>query len=251
LEKLNQINISFLKDLPSGFISWKDVPLFESTYSGVRKSFKEAMLDAGVPEWGKVTHMRKAATTFLTAQGLPPDIVKTITKHKIEVFIQSYVCELSIPVCTCLPGFLPNRKGDEYFVPRSLIGTPGDMTIQQISHLLFPDFARWHKEQISNDGDKSKGAIHFLTEVIPFLSEVIAEDGIFWVKKFPHNPATRELISRMEDRIGAQSYLDWAKMKRIEVGNILKQRERHGHNRESNSLEVDVATMALCHLTVP
>jgi hypothetical protein len=32
--------------------------------------------DAGVPEWGKVMHMRKAATTFLTAQeGLAPNIV--------------------------------------------------------------------------------------------------------------------------------------------------------------------------------
>lgn len=243
LEKLNQKNISFLKVVPNGYISWKDVPLFETTYSGVRKSFKEAMVDAGVPEWAKVTHMRKAATTFLTAQGLPPEIVKTITKHKIEVFIQSYVCELSIPVCTCLAGFLPNRKGDEYFVPRSMIGTPGDMNVEQICHLLFPDYERWNNEQRSDGGDKSKGAIHFLMEVIPFLSEVIVQDGIYWVKKFPNNPATRELISRMENRTGLQNYLDWAKNKRIEVENILKQRQKHVHDRESYNLETDAATI--------
>lgn len=132
-----------------------------------------------------------------------------------------------------------HRKGDEYFVPRSIIGTPGDMTVEQICRLLFPDYARWIAEQRSNVGDKSKGALHFLTEVIPFLSEVIVQDGIYWVKYFPFNPATRELISRMEDRTGPQSYLDWAKVKRKEVADILQQRVNNEHVREANSLEID------------
>jgi len=221
LEKLNQINVTFLKEAPCGFEKWSQIRLFEDTYSTVRKSFKDAMAEAGVPEWAKVTHMRKAVTVFLTAQGLPPEIVKTITKHKVEVFFQSYVCELSIPVCVCLAGFLPNKPNDSYFVPRTTIGLPGNFSRDQLTNILFPNRETWISEVSSLQGDNSKGAKHFLFEVLPFLSEVIVQDGIYWVKQFPLNPASRQLIARLENKVGMQHYLDWAKEKRKEIEDIL------------------------------
>jgi hypothetical protein len=139
LEKMNQINVSFLEgDAPDGYVRWNKISLFENAYSTVNKSFKDAMAEAGVPEWAKVTHMRKAATAFTTAQGLPPDMVKTISKHKVEVFLQSYACAVSIPVSVCLAGYLPNDKNDTYFVPRTTIGLPGNLSVEQVSNILFP-----------------------------------------------------------------------------------------------------------------
>jgi hypothetical protein len=227
LERLNEMNITFLKNAPNGYIKWNAVPLFERKYTTVRKTFKEAMAEAGVPEWGKVTHMRKAATTFLTAQGLPPDVVKMMTKHKVEVFIQSYICELSIPVCVCLAGFLPNKSTDRYFIPRSLIGLPSDMTTEEITNILFPERTKWITEFVSDDGDKTKGAHHFLFDVLPFLAEVVCQDGIFWVQHFPANPAVRQLLARLENKTGTRNYLDWARDKRKEVKKILEEMEEH------------------------
>jgi len=227
LGKMNEVNISFMKNIPKGCVKWNLVPLFERKYTTVRNTFKEAMADAGVPEWGKVTHMRKAATTFLTAQGLAPDVVKMMTKHKVEVFIQSYICELSIPVCVCLAGFLPNKVSDKYFIPRSLIGLPGNMSVDEVTNLLFPGRLKWIEEFNSVGGDKSKGAEHFLFEVLLFLSEVICQDGIFWVRYFPNNQATRKLLARLENKTGTQHYIDWAKNKRKEVEEILRGMEDH------------------------
>ena len=226
LEKMNQINVSFLEgDAPDGYIKWNQIPLFENSYRTVNTSFKEAMAEAGVTAWAKVTHMRKVATTFTTAQGLSPDMVKTISKHKVEVFLQSYVCALSIPVCVCLAGFLPNDKNDTYFVPRTTIGLPGNLSIDQLSNILFPMRPKWIEQHNSPNGDKSKGAKHFLFKIIPFLSETLAQDGIFWVHKFPLNPATRELLARFEGKTGRQHYLDWAKAKRKDIEQILAQKE--------------------------
>jgi hypothetical protein len=104
---------------------------------------------------------------------------------------------------------------------------PGNMSIDEVTNLLFPGRLKWIEEFNSAGGDKSKGAEHFLFEVLPFLSEVICQDGIFWVHHFPKNPATRQLISRLENKTGTQNYIDWAKQKRKEVEEILGGMEEH------------------------
>jgi hypothetical protein len=101
------------------------------------------------------------------------------------------------------------------------------MSINEVTNLLFPGRLKWIEEFNSLGGDKSKGAEHFLFEVLPFLSEVICQDGIFWIHHFPNNPATRELLSRLENKTGRQHYIDWAKEKRKEVEEILHGLEEH------------------------
>ena len=52
---MNQMNVSFLEDgeVSDGPVKWNQISLFENAYSIVKKSFKEAMAEAGVPERGR------------------------------------------------------------------------------------------------------------------------------------------------------------------------------------------------------
>ena len=122
---------------------------------------------------------RKAGSVHCTAQGLEPEKVKTLTKHKMETFQKSYMCEMLVPVLTTLAGFNPIDPHDRYFVARTTIGLPGDLSPSNLSTILFPHVTRWKNEVASDDGDKSEGGDVFLTTVLPFLTEVIVQDGIF------------------------------------------------------------------------
>ena len=154
-----------------------------------------------------------------TAQGLEPEKVKTLTKHKMEIFQKSYMCELSIPVLRALAGFNPNDSHDEYFVPRTSIGLPGDFSPGELAKILFPKIETWKMEAASDDGDKSKGANEFLTSVLPFLAEVLAQDGIFWIDRHPNNPAVQEFLRLIDAKTGDENYTFWARRMREKVKN--------------------------------
>jgi hypothetical protein len=59
-EKANapDFKISFLKNPPTGYVSWQVVKLFPKAYSTTYDSMKESMTRADVPPWLKVTHLR-------------------------------------------------------------------------------------------------------------------------------------------------------------------------------------------------
>ena len=42
----------------------------------------------------------------------------------------------------------------------------------------------------SDNGNKSEAAVDFLERTIPFLAHVILQDGIYWVRHFPHHPVS-------------------------------------------------------------
>jgi hypothetical protein len=60
LERTNskQMKISFLKNPLNGYISWRDVKLFEKPYSATYDNMKDSMSKADIPPWLKVTHLR-------------------------------------------------------------------------------------------------------------------------------------------------------------------------------------------------
>jgi hypothetical protein len=59
-EKANtpDFKISFLKNPPAGYVSWRAVKLFPKAYITTYDSMKESMMQADVPPWLKVTHRR-------------------------------------------------------------------------------------------------------------------------------------------------------------------------------------------------
>ena len=225
-------SISFLKDAPVGKKQWRDIKIFELGYSATNKSFHKDMEKAGVPKWSKVTHMRKQGAVFLTSQGISPDEAKTMTKHKVDIFLKSYCAEINTRVAYVLSGFNPLDKNETYFVPRASIGLPCDDTqFPLLVELLFPQINVWKNELASNHGDKgySMAANHFLDEVIPYMTQVLVQDGIYWLEKFPQNSAQHLLVSRMTSAQGlnlcdGKNYTIWAGEKRR---NAVKMLETH------------------------
>lgn len=96
---------------------------------------------------------------------------------------------------------------------------PGGMNVEQITSLLFPNIHRWRSELASIAGDKvqAKSANHFLYKVLPFLSEVCIQDGIYWIKEFPQNTAVMLLLQRLEHKIGLEHYTVYAQKARKDV----------------------------------
>lgn len=259
--------ISFLQDdhCPNYMQSWRDVKLFDLKYSTANDLYKKMLDNAGVPEWAKVTHMRydyyiiyycnvtlladmliivhldtkhrKVGCSYCTAQGLTPDEVKTMSKHKSDNFDKSYACQVSIPVCCCLAGFLPRKE--EYFVPRAMIQIPQALTLEYLASILFPDYNTWRCEIESEHGDKSKGANHFFYKLLPFFVQCIVQDGIYWIQKFPRNPAVQLLLKRLDGVWPNQNYSVWAREKRHECKEIIKVPE-DSRNMEKEKLAIEL-----------
>jgi hypothetical protein len=100
----------------------------------------------------------------------------------------------------CLAGFVPNVNVESYFVPRAAIQLPHSVCLKDMSRYLFPDLQKWEEEYQSEMGDKCKGAMHFLQKMIPFLTECILQDGVFWIHKFPRNSAVQLLLGRLQGK---------------------------------------------------
>ena len=176
--------------------------------------------------FGSITYLltfhRKAGSVFCTAQGLTGAQVKTLTKHKQDVFDKDYLCELCIKVMTTIAGFLPNNDNDCYYVPRAMIGLPGDLEAGELAKLLFPNLTIWREEHQSANGDKSSSCSEFLYTVIVYFAEVICQDGVLWIHNHKNNPAVNELKRLLDGRTGAENYVSWTQRKLNEIKQSVK-----------------------------
>ena len=260
LERLNDGQaVSFLEadSVPEGSVHWTQLPIFHYKYDAANKAFKRARELAEVDKWLKTTHMRlvfkpcfilcilyffvlqsyrlttnrKAGSVFCTAQGLTGQQVKSLTKHKQDVFDKDYFCELCIQVMTTIAGFIPDNENDRYFVPRSSIGLPGNVPPDDIAKLLFPDLNRWRNEYNSENGDKTNSSKEFLFSVIVYLAEVICQDGVLWLKNHKKNPAVAELKRLLDGRTGVENYATWAQRKFLDI-------QRRVKNIQDNRIEM-------------
>ena len=257
LEKLqDHHNISFLSEtnVPQGNIYWGTIQLCHYKYDAAYKAIKSAREAAQVKKWLKETHMRyvqnmkwqlcfqsvsflltiiicrKAGSDFCTAQGLSSADVRTLTKHKTDVFEKDYMSELSIKAMTTIAGFIPNSN-DTYYVPRAQISL--DVSKDTITKLLFPSIDRWKQEIKSEFGDNSPSANEFLNNVLPYLASVMFQDGVLWTKKHPNNPAVQDFCRRMNSLTPSVNYSTRCVLARQEIidlanqDNIRKQHERN------------------------
>jgi hypothetical protein len=225
--------------VPENQMFWRNISLFDLKYQAAYTSYQKMIKNAGImDDFNKRTHMRyvdvavvlqtnllrvhvdvintccslhqfytnyyayrEQGCKFCTAQGLTDEQVKTISKHQTsDIFSKSYRSEVSIPVMVCLAGFVPNVNVESYFVPRAAIQLPHSVCLKDMSKYLFPDLQKWEEEYQSEMGDKCKGAMHFLQKMIPFLTECILQDGVFWIHKFPRNSAVQLLLGRLQGK---------------------------------------------------
>jgi hypothetical protein len=179
-------------------------------------------------------YYRKDVTHYLTAIGFTGEQVKFMTKHNMDIFLKDYCCQINIPVCKALAGFNPLETSDNYCVPRTRLKMPGGMNVEQITSLLFPNIHRWRSELASPVGDKvqATSANHFLYKILPFLSEVCIQDGIYWIKDFPQNTAVMLLLQRLEHKIGLEHYTVYAQKARKDVKQWQDEEARKAHSVE-------------------
>jgi hypothetical protein len=104
--------------------------------------------------------------------------------------VNSYLTELNPEVMKVMAGF---GKDEEYYIPRSELGLPDWISQDDLIRCLFPSYERWRAEHCSVVGDDSKAASNFLLDIIPFFANVIFQDGIYWLKKYPNSEVSVHL----------------------------------------------------------
>ena len=87
----------------------------------------------------------------------------------------------------------------DYFVPRTRLNVRSWWPDRDITRMLFPDYDRWlaEKDGLVVRGDNSRAANNFLMELLPWLTEVIVQDGIYWIQKYPNHPVSILLKQRL------------------------------------------------------
>ena len=136
------------------------------------------------------------------------------------------MCELSILCMITMAGFRPkNNDHDKYYVPRATIGLPNSMNGNDLARVLFPMIDTWREDHFSRHGDKSRAAKAFLQSVLPYLSEVMVQDGVLWMKNHPNNPSCRLLDQLLHGQTGAVNYTTWCQRKYLEIEQKVARRE--------------------------
>jgi hypothetical protein len=177
--------------------SWWNVPLIDyETLSQESSAMKEVYAATDV-EACKVTHNRTQAVQRAGSEGLAPWQVNTFTKHLLNKFHTSYQSESDKEACKVMAGF---SKSEAHLVPEEYLTMPWD--IKLLIGLLIPKYPQWLQEAASVQGDKSSCCRHFLNDIIPFLVEVLVQDGIFFISDFPNHPMSQYLKVRVSSMLG-------------------------------------------------
>ena len=76
---------------------------------------------------------------------------------------------------TMIAGVVPHKE--PYYVYTATIKFPVEIHI--ISKILFPELVRSERELDGEKGENCKGSHHFLSAIIPYLTECILQGGFF------------------------------------------------------------------------
>jgi Centromere DNA-binding protein complex CBF3 subunit, domain 2 len=158
--------------------------------SSAVSAYNDVFNDIGISPL-KCTHVRRSGTEFASAQGeLTTQEIVSMTKHSMpnqSTLEASYHTELSRRILECMAGF-PRQRG-QYSVPRTRIPIEElwPLGLDDLIVRLFPSYPTWVDQWKSELGDNSYAAENFLEGVIPFFAKVIAQDGCFWILKYPNH----------------------------------------------------------------
>ena len=174
--------LNFLKLNKSLPASWWATPLIDwDAYSDASNAMK-AIFDGLNLSTCKVTHFRTWAVQFGGFHGLRPDQINTMTDHRIEKQYSAYGPVAEFNTCAVMAGFV---RGEPYHCHRALIKL--EHNIEWYLDKLLPRYRAYKKEYNDMFGDKSEMCFRFLFELLPWLVEVLVQDGIFFIRDFPHH----------------------------------------------------------------
>jgi hypothetical protein len=167
------------------FSDWKDTKAAGTAYGKILEKL-------GI-SWGKIIHMRSAGIEYASSRGgLGVGEVSSMSKHQVNILEKCYMTELFPSVLHVMAGF---EKGEPYINPRTHITIPWGP--EDVIKRLFPSISMWRQQYASPSGDHSKAAQNLLYGVLPFATEVVIQDGIFFIKDFPNHEVTKLLLKVM------------------------------------------------------
>jgi hypothetical protein len=135
----------------------------------------------------------------LRLKNLPPnatmtkvstDGVMSMSKHGTKTSVDVYTTEINPEVCDAMSGF---PEDFDYHAPRIDTQHPENQWWEQITDILCPLRRKWILQRDSKNGHKSKAAVNFLDDLLPFLCKVAFQDSMYWIRHWPTNEASRLL----------------------------------------------------------
>jgi hypothetical protein len=180
--------INFYHKEKTAAASWWGIPLieYEELYdeSG---PMKEVYMATGV-EGCKLTHNRTYAVQHAGSEGLAPHQINSFTKHMLEKLHKSYQSEVDKEACKVMAGF---GREEGYFVEREFLQPPWET--EELINFLLPKYSAWLQQAASRHGDKSSACRRFLNDIIPYMVEVIVQDGVYFIMDFPNHEMSNYL----------------------------------------------------------
>jgi hypothetical protein len=171
--------------------AWWDKPLIEYEASGQESSAMTQVYAATGVESCKLTHNRTHAVQLGGSEGLAPWQLNTFTKHMLDKLNSAYQPEMNRETAKVMAAF---EKDEPYFHGSSSVSHP--IGIRVLLDYLLPNYRGWCRQSNSVMGDKSSCCRKFLNQVLPFLVEVLVQDGIYLVRDFPNHPMSNHLKVR-------------------------------------------------------
>jgi len=181
-------------------------------YNTHRDAFARMYKNLGIT-WNKCTHLRKVGIDYAAFNGCDKEKISQMSKHGKDRIDLSYLPEMPPDVMQVLAGYSLARGNPQVYHNERIyydVNHWGDAYAR--AQLLWPQINRWRQQCASPQGDKGEAARNFLWKVLPYLSEVILQDGIYWIQDFP----THEVSIRLKS---IQGYEQWANEARIEIAN--------------------------------
>jgi hypothetical protein len=187
--------INFLHTDKTKRASWWDSPLIDyDTYSEESSAMKQVYDGTGV-ESCKLTHHRTQMVQQAGSEGLAPYQINTLTKHMLEKIHSAYQSECDKETLKVMGG---QGRDESRFVEREYLDAADyAFTVMEYTSFLLPNYNNWIQQSQSANGDKSSCCRKFLFEIIPYLVEVLVQDGIFFIMDFPHHPMSHLLKVRI------------------------------------------------------
>jgi hypothetical protein len=142
---------------------------------------KQVYKETGVKSC-KLTHHRTHAVQLAGSEGLAPWQINTMTKHMLEKLHSAYQPEMDRETAKVMSG---HERDEPYYQGTSHL--PPVRPVSELLDALLPKYSDWCVQQKSRHGDKSSCCETFLYSVLPYLVEVLVQDGIYLIQKFPNH----------------------------------------------------------------
>jgi hypothetical protein len=123
--------------------------------------------------------MSRLHTVYMTE--LHPHLLAVMAGYKASEFNQYFnlQCKLQFE-----PQYNPNHKADH-------------APFEDVTRLVFPMYDEYIDRFENSPVDPGVSARNFVYKLLPFLAQVVVQDGVFWIRQWPDHPVSNLLHAQL------------------------------------------------------